>query len=165
MKREKKMDKKGILKMVALGFLMLFVLNMIGCTGDVGKGECYWDYEVRIVNHIGEFNSYSQTYTYEPEEGYKFVIATIRIKNNSTEKVSTNPYLWDLTTNENITYEIDMATYDDSIYQQTVDVEKGGDITVEHVYEVPVSATKYTLKYSGVFGFHPKMVLDESLLS
>ena len=156
------MDKESILKMVALGFLILFSLNMIGCTGTVGKGECRWDYEVRTVQHIGEYYSFSQEYAYEPQEGYKFAIVTLRLKNNSTEEISTNPWLWELTTNENITYNHDSATYDDSINHETVDVEKGGDITVEIVYEVPVDVTSYTLKHTGVF--HPKLVLDESLL-
>jgi hypothetical protein len=56
-----------------------------------------------------------------------------------------------------------MATYDESIGQTTVDVEKGGTFTTKMVFEVPETVSDATLKYNPM-GLSPKMVFDDSLL-
>jgi len=122
---------------------------------------CRWDFKVRTTTHIGEYYQYLKEYQYEAREGYTFAIVTIRIVNNASKTVSTNPWNWEMIIN-GVEYSHHTATYDDEINHITVDVGKGGDITTEVVYEIPADATFYELKYTGLFP--PKMVHDDTLL-
>jgi len=122
---------------------------------------CYWDWESTRVDHVGEYNEYIG-YPYEAKTDFDFLIITLKIVNNADREVSTNPWFWELNA-DGISYNHHMATYDESIGQTTVDVEKGGDFTTKMVFEVPETVSDATLEYVPI-GLSPKMLFDDSLL-
>ena len=158
---KKRMEKK-LRKGIVVGFFLLFIGITCGCVKtEESKGVCRWDFKVRTTDHIGNYYQYLKEYQWEAREGYIFAIVTIRIVNNASKTVSTNPWNWRMVIN-GVEYLHHTATYDDEINQITVDVGKGGDVTTEIVYEIPADATSYELKYTGLFP--PKMVRDDTLL-
>lgn len=157
-------------KSMVVGILLLFIGIACGCLeteksegGEIeeSEGVCRWDFKVRTTDHVGEYYQYLNKYQWEAREGYIFAIVTIRIVNNASKTVSTNPWNWEMVIN-GVEYSHHIATYDDEINHITVDVGKGGDATTEIVYEIPAGATSYKLKYTGLFP--PKMVHDDTLL-
>ncbi len=113
---------------------LLIVVGLSGCFDQNGsifdgsKGVCYYDYK---------FNeSYYAGYYWVADEGYKYAIATLCVKNEAEQYVSTNPYHWNLRAS-GIEYPHSTATYDEGIDHQTVKVYKGGIFTTTIVFEIP----------------------------
>jgi len=110
------------------------------------ENVCQWDWTYTTTASIGQYNV--------APSGSKYVVVKIYLKNNADQSISTNPYLWDFTT-DGIKYTLDSATFSQEINHQSVDVGKGGEMETEIVYVVKGDPNEAVLSYNGFSG--PKM--------
>ncbi len=154
---------KSLIGAIALVIVSVAVCGCLGSGGsDNDTDEARYDYELEVRGNLTYENPPGYTQTIDADEGYHFIVATIKVINNSTTDVSTNSYMWDLTANS-VVYESSSWTYfGDLVDYQTVDLQKGGTATFQIIYEVPLSVSSGTISYS-TFPM-PTMAWDDSLL-
>jgi hypothetical protein len=158
-------------KMKKIAIIITLMLITIGCLSgcneqsgtflDSSSGICYYDWEATKTDYIGTYYSSLNEYQHEAKLGYTFAIVTIKINNQASQEVDTNPWNWEMEIN-GVRYNHDTATYDDSIGHITADVGKGGYFQTKIVYEIPEGATSASLIYTGFSA--PYMEIDESLI-
>lgn len=93
------------------------------------------------------YGTYSSVGSYGAPAGYSYAVANVHIHNIGNRLISTNPFYWYFIA-DGITYSPDTPTFDSSIYRSSVDVGKGGDITVTFVFLVKGSPQTAALTYN-----------------
>ncbi len=153
------------IQVVLIVLVGMIVANFTGCIEEnfVGTGICYYDWDIDRDYTIGEFYSSLGEYQYEAEYGYVFAIVTLKIYNQADTVVSTDPFFWHLEVN-GTQYSYHLATYDDSIGHETVDVSKGEVFETKIVYEIPADAADDDIKLVYVDPSAPIMKHDPDLI-
>ena len=98
-----------------------------------------------------------------PSSGDHYILATLRLVNNRSIDVTTNPYSWDLKA-QGVTYTHSWDTYSADISYQSVYISAGGDITWQILYEIPTGINNGTISYTGsnskYVDYNPNILLD-----
>lgn len=106
--------------------------------------SCKWDFEVSIVNSLGEF-----PFEHRPRREHRFAIVKLRLMNLGDLPISTSRKSWELVAGGN-KYPSHVGTFDKSIEYVEREVMRGQDVTTCMVFEVPLQATDYHLEYIGM---------------
>lgn len=166
---------KGIMKFIKIGaglfvgvFLLLIVIGMFASDGgsdpatndnmaDAPGAENIKDTPVESQQKSGTVFDYATWEYYATRQvglyntapaGKQYIVVTVHIDNQGTATYNTNSYKWSLTA-DGVTYDPDVATYDQSIDNKDVDVGPGGKINVQYVYLVDGNPTNLVLNYAG----------------
>jgi hypothetical protein len=100
----------------------------------------YMDFSLAAYRSIGDWNT--------APAGYKYVVATIHVKNTGDDTYYSNSLYWQLKAN-GLTYNTDMATFDKSVKYHLVNIGPGGEDTFEEVFLVPEDVNTFELIYNG----------------
>lgn len=123
----------------------IIIIGGVVTLGAIGKAVTKEDGQFNVKTECAtSYNAYG--YTYTPEKGNVFVVATIALKNTDyKDGLSNNPLNFDLEYN-GIKYGYELADY------ERVSVMPGHTIVFEICYEVPesVQGQEITFHYDGL---------------
>lgn len=142
----------GILKFVLIGIVAIAVL--VGVIGGSGE-EFRTDY---TQNEIVTFNDVNYSITkvektqgnYEfwtPKEGYEFVKVTVKIENNSDEKIAYNTLDWQMVNADGVEESIGTITADDDKLLSSGELEPNGKVEGVVVWEQKIGDDNLRLRY------------------
>jgi|ERR1035437_202581 hypothetical protein len=106
---------------------------------------CYYDWKWYLTSHIDNDIAPS---------GYEYVVATLYLKNNSDQKITTNPNDWNLIA-DGLKYGYNSVTYDKYVGFQDIEIIKGGNIETKIAFLVKGNPTTVNLQYDGTWGMGP----------
>ncbi len=152
-----KKNKQMLRKIVSILCVGMLIMGMSGCSSDSSNDEessqkteytqdetvTYEDVNYTVTNVKKSAGTEYDT----PKDGYEYVVITIKIENNSDEKISYNEYDWKMENSNgqelDCTYSID----DSDTALDSGDLKSGGNVEGSIVFEEPKDDDGLQLNY------------------
>lgn len=149
--------QSGIGKWIVLGVVAIFIIAAVSGQSDAEEKEknrkkdfsqtetaTYEDvnYSIVKVEKTQGTNEYVK-----PKDGYEYVKVTLRIENNSSEKISYNSVDWQMVNSDGVEDAWGTYTADDDILLSSGDLDAGGKVEGVLVWEQKINDDNLRLRY------------------